>query len=66
MIEYVRLKNFMSFKDTMFDFRDGKKIKQMAAIYGENGSGKTNFVISLYFLKLTLDTKRYIIWAQII
>ena len=56
MIEYVRLKNFMSFKDTMFDFRDGKKIKQMAAIYGENGSGKTNFVISLYFLKLTLES----------
>ena len=44
MIEYVRLKNFMSFKDTMFDFRDGKKIKQMAAIYGENGSGKSTIV----------------------
>ena len=57
MITYVELKNFKSFKDTRFDFRKGKKTyKKFVAIYGENGSGKTNFVDSLSFLRISLES----------
>ncbi|MDO5690688.1 MAG: AAA family ATPase [Tissierellia bacterium] len=48
MISYLRLKNFMSFKDVVLDLRGSKEIpKQMIAIYGENGSGKTNLIQAL-------------------
>ena len=51
MISYVKLKNFISFGDICFDFRKTKsQVKNFAAIYGENGSGKTNFVTSIRFL----------------
>ena len=57
MITYVELKNFKSFKNTRFDFRKGKKsYKKFVAIYGENGSGKSNFVDSLSFLRLSLES----------
>lgn len=57
MISYVKLKNFISFGDVTFDFRDiNGSVKNFAAIYGENGSGKTNFVKSIQFLVLTLMT----------
>ena len=57
MITYVELKNFKSFKDTKFDFRKGKKsCKKFVAVYGENGSGKSNFVDSLSFLRLSLES----------
>ena len=57
MITYVELKNFKSFRDTKFDFRKGKKsYKKFVAVYGENGSGKSNFVDSLSFLRLSLES----------
>ena len=55
MFTYVRLRNFLSFGDTTFNFkRTAKKAKQFVAIYGENGSGKSNFVKSIDFLYRTL------------
>ena len=57
MITYVELKNFKSFKNTRFDFRKGRKsYKKFVAVYGENGSGKSNFVDSLSFLRLSLES----------
>ena len=57
MITYVELKNFKSFRNTRFDFRKGKKsYKKFVAVYGENGSGKSNFVDSLSFLRLSLES----------
>lgn len=57
MITYIELKNFKSFRDTRFDFRRGKKsYKKFVAVYGENGSGKSNFVDSLSFLRLSLES----------
>lgn len=51
MFTYINLKNFMSFKDVVFDFRKNKKdVKKFISIYGENGSGKSNFVKSIDFL----------------
>lgn len=52
MFTYIKLKNFMSFRDIKFDFRNGRKgFKKFVAIYGENGSGKSNFVRSIDFLR---------------
>lgn len=51
MFTYIKLKNFMSFKNTTFNFTDGNKgVKKFISIYGENGSGKTHFVNSIEFL----------------
>lgn len=55
MFTYVRLKNFLSFGDVTFDFKkNANSAKQFAAIYGENGSGKSNFVRSIDLLFRTL------------
>ena len=44
MFTYIKLKNFMSFKDVTFDLKKGSKgAKNFIAVYGENGSGKSNF-----------------------
>ena len=40
-----------SFEKLLVNYR-GTLINKVAAIYGANGSGKTNFIESLYFLKL--------------
>lgn len=57
MITYVKLKNFKSFSEVTFDFRKGSKgYKKFVAIYGENGCGKSNFVDSLSFLRLSLES----------
>lgn len=51
MFTYIKLKNFMSFGDTVFDFRKSEKNpKNFIAIYGENGCGKSNFVNSISLL----------------
>ena len=56
MFTYIRLKNFMSFRDVTFDFRNGRKgSKKFVAIYGENGSGKSNFVRSIDFLRRSIN-----------
>lgn len=55
MITYVKLKNFMSFSDVEFNFKKGNtEYKKFVAIYGENGSGKSNFVLSMDFLLKTI------------
>lgn len=47
----MKLKNFLSFGDATFNLRHtAKKAKPFVAIYGENGSGKSNFVKSIDFL----------------
>lgn len=59
MLSYIKLKNFKSFSDIMLDLRGQKGIpKRMAFIYGENGSGKSNLMFSLFFLSRTLNTLR--------
>ena len=56
MFTYIRLKNFLSFDDVMFDFRHGSRgIKNLISIYGENGSGKSNFVSSIDFLRRSIE-----------
>lgn len=65
MITYIRLQNFKSFKDTMFDFRKGKKgFKKFVALYGENGSGKSNFVDSFSFLRFSLESFHMVVQAE--
>lgn len=57
MFTYVKLKNFMSFKDTIFDFKNGSKgAKKFVSIYGENGSGKSNFVTSIDLLRKSIES----------
>lgn len=57
MFSAVELTNFKSFGHIRFDFeRKDKEFKHFAAIYGENGSGKSNFVSSIVFLSRSLQT----------
>ena len=57
MFTYVRLKNFLSFSDVVFDFRKNKNsVKRFIAIYGENGSGKSNFVRSIELICHTMTS----------
>ncbi|MGN1317966.1 MAG: ATP/GTP-binding protein [Lachnospirales bacterium] len=56
MLTYVKLKNFMSFKDAVFNFKSGKKTKKFISIYGENGSGKSNFVNSINLLRNSIES----------
>ena len=51
MFTYIRLKNFLSFGEVTFNFKkNANTAKQFVAIYGENGSGKSNFVKSIDLL----------------
>lgn len=57
MITYVKMHNFMSFKDVLFDFRNGRKgAKKFISIYGENGSGKSNFVTCIDLLRKSIES----------
>lgn len=57
MISYLKLKNFKSFSEALFDFRQNSSTtKKFVAIYGENGSGKSNFVDALYTLRHSLES----------
>lgn len=57
MFTYIKLKNFKSFGDVIFDFRaNKKKAKSFAAIYGENGCGKSNFVTAFRFLLNSINS----------
>lgn len=61
MFTYVYLKNFKSFGEIRFDFKKNKtkpEAKRFAAIYGENGSGKSNFVSAFELLHLSLNSFR--------
>lgn len=51
MFTYIELVNFKSFGKIKFDFKKNKnELKKFIAIYGENGSGKSNFVFSIELL----------------
>ena len=57
MFTYIKMKNFMSFKEATFDFRNGSKgAKKFISIYGENGSGKSNFVTCIDLLRNSIDS----------
>jgi AAA15 family ATPase/GTPase len=57
MFTYIKLKNFMSFNDVTIDFKNSNKdVKNFVAIYGENGSGKSNFVNSIDLLRRSVDS----------
>ena len=57
MFTYVYLKNFKSFGEIRFDFKKTKsETKKFAAIYGENGSGKSNFVSVFELLHFTINS----------
>ena len=65
MFTYIKLKNFMSFKDAVFDLRHGSKgTKKFIAIYGENGSGKSNFVNSINLLRRSIDSFKILVNAE--
>ena len=57
MITFVKLNNYRSLNDVVFDFKETKeKTKKLVAIYGENGCGKSNFIRSIYFLKKLINS----------
>ena len=57
MFTYIELSNFKSFGNIRFDFRKNKKqYKKFIAIYGENGSGKSNFVSAIELLSHTVTS----------
>ena len=57
MITSISLNNFMSYGKTMFDFSEtAQKAKEFIAVYGENGSGKSNFVLSIFLLCKSLNS----------
>lgn len=53
----LELKNFRSFEHFSIDFLEKANTpKQLAFIYGENGSGKTTIVDALSFLQMSIKT----------
>jgi len=57
MFTSIRLKNFKSFGDIYFDFRKSKNdAKKFIAVYGENGSGKSNFVDGFELLSKSISS----------
>lgn len=61
MFNKVDLINFKSFSNLSFDFtqKNNKSPKNLIAIYGENGSGKTNVVDAFKILKLSTLTTQF-------
>ena len=55
-IKKIILDNFKSFGHIEFDLTEGKRVLPYAFIYGENGSGKTNLLESVVFLKKSMIT----------
>lgn len=57
MFEYIKLKNFKSFKDIELNLLDKyNNPKKLILIYGKNGIGKSNLVSSFSMLSETLRT----------
>ena len=64
MIKRIHAENFLCFKDITLDLSGPKgKPVNYALVYGENGSGKTNLLHTLWFLKASLGT-RMVDWAN--
>lgn len=60
MFTYIALKNFMSFGSIRFDFKKTQnKTKKFIAIYGENGSGKSNFVSAFEFIHYSFNSTKF-------
>lgn len=58
MFRYIKLKNYKSLVDINVDFTEKKDTpKKLVLIYGENGSGKTNFATSFFTLFELTRTK---------
>ncbi len=58
MFTYVKAHNFKSLKKIDFNLKKSKnKINKLIAIYGENGSGKTNVVQLFEFLQRSILTR---------
>ena len=55
-IKKIILDNFKSFGHIEFDLTEGKRVLPYAFIYGENGSGKSNLLESVVFLKRSMIT----------
>lgn len=56
MITALHLNNYKSFKQLDLDLKKGNRPKKMVAIYGENGSGKSNIVSAFQNLVASLKT----------
>lgn len=57
MFTRINLKNFKSFKNVSIDFSAKKnEAKNLAIIYGINGSGKTTITQAFFLLKRTIET----------
>jgi AAA15 family ATPase/GTPase len=57
LITYIKLRNFKSFGDIIFDLRNKSGLpKKLAIVYGENGMGKSNLVSSFCMLSETMHT----------
>lgn len=57
MFTHIKLRNFMSFKEVIFDFREKSSgVKKFISIYGANGSDKSNFVNSIEFLLRSINS----------
>jgi hypothetical protein len=57
MIKSIHVENFLCFKDATIDLEGAKgEAVPYALIYGENGSGKTNLLQSVRFLRASLDS----------
>ncbi|MYN69413.1 AAA family ATPase [Streptococcus suis] len=56
MFKKIFFQNFKSFSNLTFDLTNRGKSKNLVAIYGENGSGKSNIVDSFKLLRLSMDT----------
>lgn len=56
MFTSVEFENYMSLKKLELNIKQKNDFKNIVAIYGENGSGKSNVVSAFMNLRLSLDT----------
>lgn len=65
MFTYIKLKNYLSFDEVEIDFRKTQnEAKGFVAIYGENGSGKSNIVSAFDFLRKSIESINFIEWFR--
>lgn len=57
-ISYIHFENFKSFQNATIDFHATKNsVKNIAVIFGENGSGKSSIIESIRFLYESIQTR---------
>ncbi|MFA7376803.1 MAG: AAA family ATPase [Acholeplasmataceae bacterium] len=64
MIKQISARNFKSLCDITIDFTVKGKIQETVFIYGENGSGKSNIVETVMFLKKSFDSMSNVAQVQ--